>query len=383
MKCTFCSLFASAGGSDDSVDRYVDFIVREIGGLSALTDLRKLALRNIYFGGGTPSTLKERNVNRIFEKIGDSFVIDKETVISAEFSPDSVFQSTAKLWRTMGTTRASVGVQSFDDNLLKSMHRKHDGRDALQAIETLRNADFSYVNIDLIYGNYNQDEGQWNEDVRISIRSQATRVSLYPLATKGKPALRAELKRGRFVPLSNANYRKLHFAALNEFRNAGWWMPSALSFSIDNRGNALEEAESDGIPTIGIGVGSRTYMHNIHSSSTRSNGQTVFGQEMSAYYDAVAQHRLPSAAIVEVDNEENVRRGLVLGVVGRGLKSGRVEEIHDGNLKDTIITELTKLQEDELIQMSDNEIVLTDNGILYAAEVGFRLASRSVQHLIG
>lgn len=382
MKCTFCTLFAGTGSSENSIEYYVRFLLRELDILSAKVQVNDLIIRNIYFGGGTPSVLGHASVAQIFDKFRSAFPVDDQASISVEFSPETVDHQTARFWRSMGANCASLGVQSFEDDLLASMNREYTSEVALRAIAHLRNGGFHYVNIDLIYGNQNQNESQWLRELQTATDSGATRVSLYPLATSGKPALNVQKKKGTFMPRSNATYRTLHSTALRHFRASAWSMTSALSFSSDNTGNSLEEAEANGIPTLGVGCGSRTYTQGIHVSSTPTTRRTIFGQELASYFDAIGRDSLPAASAIELSPEEQVRRQIILRIVGRGLPSNVVDVIPDASLRMAIGREICSLEENRLIFKTDKGIYLTDEGILRASEVGFRLASKSVRALV-
>lgn len=379
MRCTFCTLFASTGAHNDSIERYVHNLLNEIELMSSRVDAGEVKLTNVYFGGGTPSILSPASIGQIFEKIKSKFLVDSKATISVEFSPDTVNKETADRWRSMGATCASLGVQCFEDNLLAKMRRNHNSDGSLRAIDRLRSAGFTYVNIDLIYGHHSQDENTCKREIDTAIKSGATRVTLYPLAVRGKPALAVQEKKGLFRAQSDATYRSLHLAAIRQFRAAGWSMTSALSFSSNGIGNAFEESEADGSPTLGVGVGARTYTRTIHVSSIPTVGKPNFGLEVDKYYDAIARTRLRVAAAVELCIEEQVRRQVILRIVGRGLPKVIVDRIEIDELRRAIENEIARLREEELLHTNENAIFLTDEGILRAAEVGFRLASKNVQ----
>jgi oxygen-independent coproporphyrinogen-3 oxidase len=337
---------------------------------------------NVYFGGGTPSTLSAELVGQLFADLHYFFNIDRHATISAEFSPETVSLSVAECWRAYGTTHASLGVQSFSDMTLHTMGRLHTAIDSGRAIRTLHEAGFSYVNIDLIYGASEQTDEQWCSDVAFAIESGATRVSIYPLSTLNKPALTAQYRNKGLLATPNSTYQRRHLQAINQFRAAGWSRPSALSFSLNDLGNPFEEAEAEGVPTLGIGCGARTYTSSIHASSTPPGEKAVFGQQIAKYYAAIGEKKIPVTAISALDEEERIRRRLVLSIVSRGIPKLLIDQIHDQRLRQLVMALLSQLEDIGHVVRSGTRLKLSDEGSIRAAEIGFRLASERVQRLL-
>lgn len=142
--CPYCD-FVRERTPGPVPDGYVDALCREIEAFEGPD-----AAGSVFFGGGTPSLLKPEGLSRILECIGRRFRLD-DAEISLEANPDDVTPELATFWREAGVNRVSLGVQSFDDRVLRYLGRRHDAEAALRACETVANA-FNNWNLDLIFG---------------------------------------------------------------------------------------------------------------------------------------------------------------------------------------------------------------------------------------
>jgi len=109
-------------------------------------------LDTVYAGGGTPSKLGADAIAAMLELIRRRFTISDDAEITIEANPEDVSPQSATAWRNAGVNRISLGTQSFDDAVLKWMHRVHDSEQSLRAIDDLRDAGFENISVDLIFG---------------------------------------------------------------------------------------------------------------------------------------------------------------------------------------------------------------------------------------
>ena len=142
--------------------------------------LDKSIIRSIYFGGGTPSLMNPHYLSLILEKIYKNFSLSKEIEISLEANPSSVEKKKFKDFSLAGINRISIGVQSFYDNDLKYLGRKHSAKDALAAVE-IANNEFVNVNFDLIYGRQFQKLIDWEKELNLALSLGSQHLSLYQL----------------------------------------------------------------------------------------------------------------------------------------------------------------------------------------------------------
>ncbi|WP_198019068.1 coproporphyrinogen-III oxidase family protein [Azorhizobium doebereinerae] len=375
MKCNFCSLLTLPGGSDPTVSVYIDNLKREIVNFGARFQRAKPVVSVLYFGGGTPALLPERQLAEVLEQL--QLAVDTTQLLSCsvEFSPDVVDEVTTGAWRRHGFNRASLGVQTFNDALLKTMGRRHTATHARAAIGNLANAGYEDINVDLIFGFPGQTAQVWGDDLRAVVASEATHCTFHPLSVRPKVAL----ERKAISPTSAvASLEDRHGQAIGHFQEAGWTQTSAISFSRLSIPNPIESAEAAGQPTIGFGAGSRSYYPSVHTSTVPYATRTPFGAVLRRYYESVSAGRLPIASEVLLDAEERLRRILILqmhhGRIPKSMLSGL-----DSDIDDSLSTIMEGMLVEGYFVQRESDYLLTTAGSIKAAEMGLSLSSASVK----
>ncbi len=189
-KCNYCNFFSVA--SVKYRDVFVDALLKEM-------ELRKNYIKNepvntIYFGGGTPSLLTIDEINTILEKAGKIFNLNTRVEITLEANPDDITAiKVRELKNYTSVNRFSIGVQSFFDDDLRYLDRIHSGKQAEQAIETVKKAGFENLTIDLIYGIPGLTPEKWNKNLDTFFGFDIPHLSSYSLTVEPKTALQHQI----------------------------------------------------------------------------------------------------------------------------------------------------------------------------------------------
>ena len=146
-KCRYCD-FPSYGGVESYIPAYTEALCREI----STSPREGLAVDTIYFGGGTPSLLTIPQIASVLQAVTQHFVVDSHAEITLEGNPDSLDGDYLKQLRRLGINRLSMGIQSFQPQLLHSLGRIHSRRQAVEAVEYAARAGFDNLSADLMYG---------------------------------------------------------------------------------------------------------------------------------------------------------------------------------------------------------------------------------------
>ena len=173
-KCLFCS-FVIAVGQEHRREEYIEALCRE------MKNENEKSLKTIYFGGGTPSMLEEKNFGVMMREIKNKFSFQKNIEIAIEANPESVDAKKAQFLKSQGFNRVSLGVQSLNDRYLKFLGRAHDSAMAKNAYRVLREAGFKNINLDLMYGFPGQTDEELETDVRAMAELGSEHLSLYTL----------------------------------------------------------------------------------------------------------------------------------------------------------------------------------------------------------
>ena len=140
-----------------------------------------LKIHSIYLGGGTPSLLEAEEINLLLIHIKQNFLCEDMLEITLEANPDDVNLNKLLLLKDIGVNRLSIGIQSFQDNLLRYLNRSHSAAKSINSLEIALKAGFNNFNLDLIYAIPGQSDKMWQEDLEIAIKFLPTHISAYCL----------------------------------------------------------------------------------------------------------------------------------------------------------------------------------------------------------
>ncbi len=190
-KCAYCNFFSLA--SEKKVIDFVDALKREI--IARKDYLHDEKVETIYFGGGTPSLLPIKCVEEILVILHKNFNISSSPEITLEINPDTVEKNQLFQLKKLGVNRMSVGIQSFHDDDLKYLGRRHDSKHALQIIDDLKSVGFEKLTLDLIYGIPTLTEEKWNKNLDIFFDTEISHLSAYALTVEPKTILGQKIEK--------------------------------------------------------------------------------------------------------------------------------------------------------------------------------------------
>ncbi|MEQ8578877.1 MAG: radical SAM family heme chaperone HemW [Balneola sp.] len=209
--CSYCDFyFVTRSGNKDAL---ADKLVEEIHSKKD-TAYSSNVIDTIYFGGGTPSLLSAEQFDKIFRALDRSFNLDLKEV-TVELNPDDVTKEYLSALKSIGVNRVSMGVQTFDEDLLKFMNRTHNSAEALKCLELLKASEINVFTADLIYGNPGQTLKMLGRDLDILLQFDPPHVSAYSLTIEPKTRLGKQMELGRLIPAEDETVEK-HFELVEE-----------------------------------------------------------------------------------------------------------------------------------------------------------------------
>ena len=175
--CIYCDFFSTT--ENDKKSTYVQALSKEL-------ELRKDYLDGeiidtIYFGGGTPSQLEEKDFIQLFETIYKIYTINPKAEITIEANPDDLTPQYIAMLRTLPFNRLSMGIQTFKEDTLRLLHRRHTAAQAQQAYQHCREAGFQNISIDLMYGLPGETLEDWQKDLQTALQMRPEHISAYHL----------------------------------------------------------------------------------------------------------------------------------------------------------------------------------------------------------
>ena len=193
-KCAYCD-FASFSGREAIWRRYFDALQEEIAGWR--DELRVREARSIFFGGGTPSIVPSEYIAETLESLRAQIAFAPDVEITLEANPGTVTMEKLRAYRRAGVNRLSVGVQSFDDGLLKFLGRIHTAAQAREAVYLAREAGFDNLSIDLMYALPGQSMNQWRDTLNAAAILPVGHISAYSLIVEEGTPMHRWVREGR------------------------------------------------------------------------------------------------------------------------------------------------------------------------------------------
>jgi len=196
-KCGYCGFYSLP--SLKQKDRFLEALKQEI--VQRKDYLSNLSINTVYFGGGTPSLLNVAEIEGLLHLINMHYPVASNAEITLEANPDTLSLEYLIGLRNMGINRLSIGIQSFFDNDLQYLSRKHDSHHARQCIEWAKQAGFDNISIDLIYGLPTSNAEQWNQNLDIFFAYDLPHLSAYALTLEPNAILTKQIELGKALPI--------------------------------------------------------------------------------------------------------------------------------------------------------------------------------------
>jgi len=178
--CPYCD-FSFELLKDGRVDRLLAALETEAARRGRESPWPEAVFNTIFLGGGTPTCLTDRQLDRVFRMIHDSFRIDPGAEVTLEANPETVRVAKLRRLRDLGVNRLSIGVQSFSDEILRRLGRRHTADQAARAVVLAREAGFENVNFDLMFGVPGQAAPDWADTLERAVSLDPEHVSVYGL----------------------------------------------------------------------------------------------------------------------------------------------------------------------------------------------------------
>jgi oxygen-independent coproporphyrinogen-3 oxidase len=316
-------------------------------------------LKFVYFGGGTPSFLSSRQLRALVKRVRAAIPWDGAEEISFECEPGTLTRSKLETIRDLGVTRLSLGVEHFDDGILKENGRAHLSAEIERCAPWIDAVGFDQVNFDLIAGMIGETWETWKETVSRTIEHEPDTVTIYQMELPHNTVYSQRLKDGSLrQPLAGWEIkREWHGYAIETLEAAGYAVDSAYTMVRKKSGRPFvyRNAVWHGTDMIGAGVASFSHMSGVHFQNLADWGP---------YMGVLREGRLPLDRAMRTSPEERLVRELILQ-----LKLGRVigqyfRKKFDADIFATFRDPLERLEQRGMLRLSRGAVELTRAGLL-------------------
>lgn len=254
QRCRYCSFFSST--NEERKREYIDALCKELRMRKNYTESN---VDTIYIGGGTPSTLQKDDFEKIFATIGENFCVKEGAEITLEANPDDLSRDYLAMLRCLPFNRLSMGVQSFDDALLKMLGRRHDSARAKEAFGDARAAGFDNISIDLMFALPGSTPESWSNDLENATELCPEHISAYNLTYEEGTALYKAAQSGSIVPLDEEGNLQQFTMLIEALEAAGYCHYEISNFARPGRESRHNSSYWHNVPYLGCGAAAHSY----------------------------------------------------------------------------------------------------------------------------
>lgn len=257
QKCLYCD-FPSFAGKEGMMQAYVDALTAEIK--SRRKEYPKKKVVSVFFGGGTPTALEIPMLEQLMQAVWENWDIAEDAEITTEANPGTLDREMVNALKKMGFNRLSMGVQAWQNRLLKELGRIHTIEGFLENYQAVREAGFENVNVDLMFALPHQTMADWQETVKNITALQPEHISAYSLIIEEGTPFFDRYEKGLLEPASEELDREMYHWAVDYLAEMGYEQYEISNFAKKGRQSRHNRIYWQAEDYLGMGLGSHSYM---------------------------------------------------------------------------------------------------------------------------
>ncbi len=370
-RCTYCYFGCySLSTSPVAKSMYVEKICREMEMICEKCG--RIELQSIHFGGGTPTVLSEDEIARILISIRKCFVMEDDIEITFESSPETLTREKLQMLVDNGVNRLNVGVQTLNDQLLKSINRRHDAQKAIEGILLAKEIGLNNINVDVIYGLQGQTIEDWEKTLSTIFKLGLQSISAYRLRIHPKGKISNQIN-----TFNEEIAIKMYIRMMEMMEEYEYYQCSSHKFAIKEELAQKQIVNKRGIRKnflIPIGMAAYGYIDD-----------TLFWNErtMEAYVEKIDNNILPFSIGYKLDKREEMAKSCVLGIHNvNGINLIEYREKFGEDISARYGDLIVHLQRHKLIDVTSERLKPSKLGMIFADEIATKFYSENVKNIL-
>lgn len=358
-KCNYCD-FISFQNKEDSISKYIEALKKEIKNSIKLNNYKDYIIKTIYIGGGTPSYIDSKYIVEIIKELKEKFKVHKNAEITIEVNPGTVTEQKLQDYYNIGINRLSIGLQSDNDKILKTIGRIHTYSEFLETYRIARFVGFKNINIDLMLGLPNETLETIENTVNNIIKLKPEHISVYSLIIEEGTKLEEQVI-NKELELPDEDIERTMYHLVKEILKQNDY----IQYEISNYSKKGYESKHNldcwnQKEYIGFGLAAHSYI-NMERYSNVTNIET--------YITNIENKQIEKNYITheKQDKVGQMKEYMILGL--RKIKGVNITEFKQKFNENPIYlyrVELNKLVREELLEVDDDNIKLTKKGLDFA-----------------
>lgn len=352
-KCYYCDFNSST--VDENIEKYIIYLKKEID-LYAKT-LKNYRLTTIFFGGGTPSFIDEKYIVEVLEHIYSKIDTSELIEVTVESNPKTLNLAKLQAYKEARVNRISLGVQTLDNRLLKSIGRAHTADDFYKTYELLKECGFENINADIMFNLPKQQKSDLIDTLDKITNLDIPHISLYSLSIEeGTPFYEMERK-GEIFLSSEDTERDMYHSSIEFLNDKGYNQYEISNFSKPGFECIHNLTYWKLKPYIGLGLSAHSNIDSLRYGNV---------QDFESYFKNIDQCKLPIDEETKevIDEDMEIAEYIMLGLrLNEGIDKNVFKDRYKKDIVDFFKGNLERFKKDGLIEEGEMTLKLTDKGL--------------------
>ena len=363
-KCAYCNFFSLV--TEKKMDDYVSALKKEI--INRKSYLGDDVVKTIYFGGGTPSLLPIKYVEEILELLHKNYNVISNPEVTLEINPDTIDKDKMMALKHLGVNRMSVGIQSFNDDDLRYLGRRHDSRHALQVLDDLSSVGFDRITLDLIYGMPTLTEEKWNHNLDIFFSTGISHLSAYALTVEPKTILGQKIEKEELQEVSEEDTIRHYNILVERTKENGFEHYEISNFAKEGCRSQHNSIYWQDVKYLGLGPSAHSY--DGDSRQWNVSNLTKYIQFVNADIDTDTDADTDMVRYYEreiLSKEDKYNEYVMTSLrTSWGCNVDKIERDYGKSYAHNFLKNIKKYLDSGIMLMKNNNFILTDEGMLFA-----------------
>ncbi|MGN7476648.1 radical SAM family heme chaperone HemW [Solibacillus silvestris] len=358
--CNYCD-FNKVFFKNQPVDEYIEALGREMEMTVAAMPEAFANIETIFLGGGTPTALSARQIEKLLALISKHIPLSSVNEFSSEANPDELTIDKLQALYDGGVNRLSMGVQSFDQSLLKKIGRTHSNEHVYETIQNAKNVGFENISIDLMYGLPGQTMKEWQHTLEKALALKLPHYSAYSLIVEPKTIFYIQYAKGKLNLPTEDIETEMYGVLMDTMEAQGLKQYEISNFAHEGYASTHNKIYWDNDEYAGFGAGAHGYLEGIRYSNVAP---------IKKYIETVMEGKRPILQEHEVTNEEKLEEQMFLGLRKvAGIAHEEFEMKFHQPMLSVYEEKISRLQKEQLIEFDSKGIRLTRKGRFIGNEV--------------